>query len=225
MEQLQSVPVVDLACAAATASEVDAALLLTSSRAQPRRGRVAHRRAVRAERRLFATRRMAVSPSTRRSTSATLAVLARRRRLMPPPRGGRHPGGPHDDQQRRDGWSGAREDPLAGATLRWPPGLPGYERTLRRYFAGAYALSRRLNALLFDALGVDAPTRASSAGPLLSSSSCGTDLPPPRRPMGASAQAPTPTGARSPCWRRMAPRGCRWSSTARGFPCRPRPAV
>ena len=59
-----------------------------------------------------------------------------------------------------DGSAPREEDPLAGATLRWPPGLPGYQRTLRRYFAGAYALNRRLNDLLFDALGMDAPTRA-----------------------------------------------------------------
>jgi len=51
------------------------------------------------------------------------------------------------------------KDPLAGATLHWPPGLPGYERVIRSYFASAYELNYRLNDLLFSSLGMDANER------------------------------------------------------------------
>ena len=51
------------------------------------------------------------------------------------------------------------KDPLAGATLHWPPGLPGYERIIRSYFASAYELNYRLNDLLFSSLGMDANER------------------------------------------------------------------
>ena len=51
-------------------------------------------------------------------------------------------------------------DPLAGATLHWPPGLPGYERITRSYFAAAYELNHKLNDLLFDSLDIDANERA-----------------------------------------------------------------
>ena len=44
-------------------------------------------------------------------------------------------------------------DPLEGATLHWPP-LQGYEAPIRAYFAAAYRLNRRLNALLFASLGM-----------------------------------------------------------------------
>ena len=37
------------------------------------------------------------------------------------------------------------KDPLAGATLHWPPGLPGYEPIIRHYFASAYSLNHALN--------------------------------------------------------------------------------
>ena len=51
-------------------------------------------------------------------------------------------------------------DPLAGATLHWPPGLPGFERVTRDYFAAAYDLNYKLNDLLFSSLGIDANERA-----------------------------------------------------------------
>ena len=51
-------------------------------------------------------------------------------------------------------------DPLAGATLRWPPGIPGYKRAIRSYFAATYALNRKLNDLLFESLDIDEPERA-----------------------------------------------------------------
>ena len=50
-------------------------------------------------------------------------------------------------------------DPLAGATLHWPPGLPGFERVTRDYFAAAYDLNYKLNDLLFSSLGIDANER------------------------------------------------------------------
>ena len=53
----------------------------------------------------------------------------------------------------------ADADPLAGATLLWPPGLDEYQAKIRRYFAQAYALNRRLNAMLFAALRLDEAER------------------------------------------------------------------
>ena len=52
-----------------------------------------------------------------------------------------------------------RKDPLAGATLHWPPGLPGYARVIRSYFSAAYALNDRLNELLFTSLGIETAER------------------------------------------------------------------
>jgi len=54
------------------------------------------------------------------------------------------------------------EDPLAGATLRWPP-LEGYELILRRYTAACYALNHRLNYLLFRGLGLNDTERLAIA--------------------------------------------------------------
>ena len=51
-------------------------------------------------------------------------------------------------------------DPLAGAELYWPPGLPGYEKVIRSYFAHAYDLNYRLNDLLFSSLQIEANERA-----------------------------------------------------------------
>ena len=44
-------------------------------------------------------------------------------------------------------------DPFAGAKLFWPP-VEGHAEAARAYTAAAAALNARLNALLFDALGV-----------------------------------------------------------------------
>ena len=51
-------------------------------------------------------------------------------------------------------------NPLAGAKLHWPPGLPGYEKVIRSYFASAYSLNYRLNDLLFASLDIDPNERA-----------------------------------------------------------------
>lgn len=45
-------------------------------------------------------------------------------------------------------------DPLAGAELLWPPGLPDFKRIARRYFAGALGVNRVLNELMFASLGL-----------------------------------------------------------------------
>ena len=48
------------------------------------------------------------------------------------------------------------DDPLAGATLHWPPedALPKYEGVLRAYTAALSRLNRRLNQFLFAAVGL-----------------------------------------------------------------------
>ena len=56
-------------------------------------------------------------------------------------------------------------DPLAGATLLWPPAeqLPEYERTLRRYVAEVTRVNHDLNRLLFASLGLGEVERLSLA--------------------------------------------------------------
>ena len=54
-------------------------------------------------------------------------------------------------------------DPFKGARLHRPP-VPGHAEATRDYTAAAAALNERLNALLFDALGLDAPARAALGG-------------------------------------------------------------
>ena len=46
------------------------------------------------------------------------------------------------------------DDPLTGATLEWPHGLPAFELAFRAYYKAMYDLNRALNAVLFSALGL-----------------------------------------------------------------------
>ena len=63
-------------------------------------------------------------------------------------------------------------DPLAGATLFWPPAdaLPEYEPVLRSYTAALTKLNHQLNSLLFAALGMGETERLALASQLCSSS-------------------------------------------------------